>query len=184
MIKKLLEELKADCEKILKSLQEQFLQISVGKLTPDTVKNIKIKFGNGYCPLIKLVRIEMLDQRTLKLILHDPKSASSIIEGFEKSDLGYTADAQNNTQILIKAPTITEEYKQQLQKACKTFGYQAILSLQELRNSIIDRITKKKIAELTSDDMRHRAKQSIEDQVKVSKKELEDTIEKKCKDLK
>lgn len=184
MIEKLLEELKVGHEKILKSLQEQFSQISVGKLTPDTVKNIKIKLDDGYCALIKLARIEMLDQHTLRLILYDPKSTGAIIDGFEKSQLGYTLDVQNSAQILIKAPIITEEYKQQLQKACKNFGHYAILSLQDLRNNIIDRITKKKIIELTSDDMRHRARQNIEDQVKLFKKQLEDIIERKCKDLK
>ena len=55
--------------------------------------------------------------------------------------------------------------------------------MQELRNNIIDKITKKKVIELTSDDMRHRAKNNIEDHIKNFKKQLEQIIDKKCKEL-
>ena len=183
MIDKLTEELKNNYNKLLKGLQEQFNQILIGKITPDTVKHIKIKFEDEYFNLIKFARIEVLDQFTLKLILHDSKTCSAIIDGLIKSELGLSIDTQSSTQVLIKAPIVTEDYKKQLQKACKNFGNHAILTLQELRNNIIDKITKKKVIELTSDDMRHRAKNNIEDHIKNFKKQLEQIIDKKCKEL-
>ena len=84
MIDKLTEELKNNYNKLLKGLQEQFNQILIGKITPDTVKHIKIKFEDEYFNLIKFARIEVLDQFTLKLILHDSKTCSAIIDGLIK----------------------------------------------------------------------------------------------------
>ena len=158
-------------DKALDHLQDEFGAVRAGRANPRVLDRITVEYYGSETPLNGVATISSPDARTLVVQPWDTKLLKDICKAIQMSDLGI--NPQNDGRVVrLTFPQLTEERRMELVKQVRKYAEEAKVAMRNIRRDGMDYIKKlKKNSEITEDDQKN------------LEKELQDLVDKRCKDI-
>lgn len=158
-------------QKTIEVVKSNFAAVRAGRANAGVLDRITVEYYGAPTPLNQVANIGSPDPRTLTIQPYDMSLLKVIEKAIQTSDLGI--NPQNDGRVIRLAfPQLTEERRRDLTKQVRKYSEEGKVALRNIRRDAMDDIKKKtKKSELTEDDQ------------KKLEKELQDLIDKRCKDI-
>jgi len=159
-------------------LGNEFASIRTGQATPALLDSIKVDSYGSKVPLNQVGSVGVEDARTLRISPWDASSIHDIETAITEADLGVSV-ATDSAGLRVVFPELTSERREQLLKLAKHKLEDARVSVRSARDERKKDLDKQeKDGELSKDD-KFSEMESIQKQVDVTNKSLEDLYHKK-----
>lgn len=157
--------------KTIDSLRHEFTTIRAGRANPGVLDKLTIEYFGAITPVNQIGSISVPEPRTLAIQPWDASALKLIEKAILASDIGITP--QNDGKIIrLTFPPLTEERRKDLIKTVRKYGEEAKVSARNTRRDAMDKFKDmKKKGEMTEDDL------------KDAEKEMQNLIDKACKDI-
>ena len=167
-------EIKVYDERMLKTIEvvkANYASVRAGRANAAVLDRIQVEYYGTPTPLNQVAAIASPDPRTLTIQPWDATLLKAIEKAIQTSDLGI--NPQNDGRIIrLNFPQLTEERRKDLIKQVRKYGEDGKVALRNIRRDAMEEFKKKKkVSELTEDD------------VKGLEKELQEQTDKRCKDI-
>ncbi|MCI8537824.1 MAG: ribosome recycling factor [Oscillospiraceae bacterium] len=167
----LTKEFDARMEKTVEVVKSEFGSVRAGRANASVLDRITVEYYGTPAPLNQVAAISSPDPRALVIQPWDGSLLKAIEKAIQMSELGI--NPQNDGKVIrLTFPQLTEERRKDLTKQVRQYGEQGKVALRNIRREAMDKVkAMKKKSEIT------------EDEVKEYEKELQDLIDKRCKEV-
>lgn len=171
--------LKSDLRKTITHLKEEFAKLQTGRASASLVENVQIEAYGQTQPLKSLAGISVQDAKTIVIQPWDKSTVGDVEKALVKADLG-TMPVNEGTLIRIVLPPMTEERRLELVRIVKNLAEEARVSVRMCRQEVHSNA--KKDTSRTEDEHRN-FEESVQKEVDIANKEIEEIAEKKKEDV-
>ena len=176
--KKLDEKISAAAERF----KNETASLRTGRANPALVEDIKIEAYGTSNPLKNLSSVTVENAKTLIIQPWDKSILEAIEKGIANSSLGLRPAVQKDA-IRVTLPDLTQERRQALLKLLKEKLEDAKVSLRQARDETWKDIQERERAKTISEDEKFRLKGQMEERAKKGAERLEETSQKKEKEI-
>ena len=160
--------------KMLKTIdvvKANFASVRAGRANAGVLDRIMVEYYGTPTPLNQVAAVSAPDPRTLTIQPWDASLLKEIEKAIQISDLGI--NPQNDGRLIrLSFPQLTEERRKELTKQVKKYAEDGKVAVCNIRRDAMDDIkAAKKNSEITEDDQKN------------LEKELQDLVDKRCKDI-
>lgn len=181
--KKLIQNIKPEMERVLKSLKEDLAKIRTGRATPALVENLEVEcFGQKF-PLRQLAQISIPEPRQILIYPWDGSYIEGILRAIERSGLGLSPVVEKNF-IRINLPPLSEEFRKDLLKLVSQKKETAKKNIRNLREEIWNKLQQAFREKKISEDEKYKGKDELQDLIEEYNEKIEEIVEKKENELK
>ncbi len=158
-------------KKTLEAVKANNAGVRAGRANAGVLDRISVEYYGVPTPIQQVATISTPDPRTLAIQPWDRSLLKAIEKAIQTSDLGI--HPQNDGSVIRLAfPQLTEERRRELTKQVRKYGEEGKVAIRNIRRDAMDAIKKAvKASELTEDDQ------------KEMEKDLQDLVDKRCKDV-
>lgn len=140
--------------KTINVLKDELISIRVGRANPSVLDRILVDYYGVPTPINQLGNISIPEARVLIIQPWEAKIIKDIEKAIQKSDLGINPNSDGKI-IRLAFPAPTEERRKELVKQVKKTGEDAKIALRTIRRDAMEEYkAKKKISEITEDDLK------------------------------
>jgi ribosome recycling factor len=180
--RKIIEKVKPEMEKAVKSFEEEIKTIRTGRASPDLVENLEVEcFGQKFL-LRQLGQISIPEPRQILISPWDSSYIDPIIKTIEKSGLGVLPVVDKNS-IKINLPPVTEEFKKNLLRILSQKKEVAKKKIREARIEAWDEIQEAFLEKKISEDQKYKGKDELQDLVEEFNEKIEEIAQRKEKEI-
>ena len=180
--KKIIEKVKPEMEKAVKSFEEEIKTIRSSRASPELVENLEVEcFGQKF-PLRQLGQISIPEPRQILISPWDSSYIDPIVKAIEKSNLGASPVVDKNS-IRINLPPVTEEFKKNLLRILSQKKEAAKKKIREARTDAWDEIQDAFLEGKISEDQKYKGKDELQDLVEEFNEKIEEIAERKEKEI-
>ncbi len=157
----LMQETKAQMEKCLDALANNFLKVRTGRANANNLADITVDYYGVPTPITQVAAVKTPEAHMLIVEPWDKSSLGAIEKAIQTSDLGITPNNDGNV-IRLPFPAPTEERRKELVKECAQIAEDARISVRNTRrdtNNKLERMAKDN--EISEDDV-HRSKERVQ----------------------
>ncbi len=180
-------------ESIIKTLKEEINKsqdhfkgeittLSVGRATPFLVEDIIVDYYGTPTPLKQISTISIPDARNILIKPWEKNQLKEIEKAINLSQLGFNP-INNGESVRITVPQPTEERRKDLVRHLRDLLEEAKISIRNGREEAMKEIKKMEKDSVVSEDERFRGQDEIQKVVNEENKKLEETSEKKEKEI-
>ena len=137
MVSNTLQNIERKMEKSVEVLQVELGSIRTGRASPSLVEHIKVEYAGVPTPLNQLAGIYTPEARLLVIQPWDRSSIRHVEKAILKSDLGLTPTS-DGTLIRISIPPLTEERRQELNRAVRKRVEEGKVAIRNLRREAME----------------------------------------------
>ncbi|MDO5044369.1 MAG: ribosome recycling factor [Coriobacteriia bacterium] len=152
---------KAQMEKSLEALANNFLKIRTGRANANTLADIKVDYYGVETPVTQLAGIKTPEAHLLVIEPWDKSSLSAIEKAILNSDLGITPNNDGNA-IRLPFPSPTEERRRELVKESSALAEDAKVSVRNIRRDANNKLDRAEKDGDISEDITHREKDVVQ----------------------
>jgi len=180
--KKIIEKVKPEMEKAVKSFEEEIKTIRSSRASPELVENLEVEcFGQKF-PLRQLGQISIPEPRQILISPWDSSYIDPIVKAIEKSNLGASPVVDKNS-IRINLPPVTEEFKKNLLRILSQKKEAAKKKIREARTDAWDKIQDAFLEGKISEDQKYKGKDELQDLVEEFNEKIEEIAKRKEKEI-
>jgi ribosome recycling factor len=180
--KKIIEKVKPEMEKAVKSFEEEIKTIRSSRASPELVENLQVEcFGQKFL-LRQLGQISIPEPRQILISPWDSSYIDPIVKVIEKSNLGASPVVDKNS-IRINLPPVTEEFKKNLLRILSQKKEAAKKKIREARTDAWDEIQDAFLEGKISEDQKYKGKDELQDLVEEFNEKIEEIAERKEKEI-
>ena len=178
MVNEILDDLKADMDKVLTHQQKEYDRVRTGRASLSLLDGIRVNYYGSTSPLNQVATLAIPEPRQITIQPWDKGMLGEIEKAMQKSELGLTP-MNDGKLIRISIPPLTEERRKDLVKLVRKIAEERKVDLRNKRRDTNELLRElKKDKEITEDDLfRHQ-----EDVQKVTDdyvKKIDDILEAK-----
>lgn len=173
-VKDILNQKKADFEKVLYFYKSDIATIRTGRANPSMVEDIEVDYYNQKFRIKELASINTPEPRMVVIQPWDKGSMEAISGAIRKSDLGLNPVADSNV-IRLNIPSLTEERRKEFIKLLKQKSEESRIKIRRVREEIWDRVQRMEKDREIREDEKFKAKEDLQ--------KLTDEYNEKIKDL-
>lgn len=176
-------DLKSKLEKSVEFLRSELSQIRTGRVSPQTIADIKVEAYSGATMTIKeLGSITVMDPHNLAVIPWDKSTIDAIINGVRDSNQGLGA-AKEADRVRVTVPALTEERRKELTKEVSEKVENCKNSLRSVRQEVMKEIDKDFTDKIIGEDEKFKQKDDVEKIVREFVYQCDDLGEEKKEEL-
>ncbi len=163
-------------------LEKDYAAIRAGRANPAVLDKIHVDYYGAPTAINQLAAINVPEARVLTIQPWDVSALRLIEKAIQTSDLGV--NPQNDGKIIrLVFPQLTEDRRKDLVKEISKMAEETKVAIRSIRRDAIDKLkAKKKVGELTEDDLKT-AEKKTQDLTDKKVKEVEAVLAKKEKEL-
>lgn len=145
---------KAEFEKVIKHLQDEYNRLQVGRANPAIVENIPVDVYGSSQPIRNIAGISIPEQRTIQIQPWDKGNLAAIEKGIVGAGLGLNP-VNDGICVRINLPPLTEERRKDLVKVVHKLAEDARIGVRNGRHDAINHFKQLKAdSEITEDDQK------------------------------
>jgi len=175
-------ELKEKVRETKEWLARELSAVRTGRATPAILDNIKVDSYGAKVPVNHIAGITIEDAKTLRVAPWDKSQVSEVEKAINDAGLGVSVNSDEQG-VRVGFPELTSERRDSLRKVVNAKHEEARVSLRSTRDDIWSDIQKKERSDEVSEDEKFRLKEEMQKIVDEANKELDETIERKEKEL-
>jgi ribosome recycling factor len=164
-------------------LQKEYAGIRTGQASPALLDNVKVESYGSFMPLNQVGSVGVEDARTLRISVWDSSQVAGVEQAVREADLGVSV-VTDSTGLRVIFPELTTERRDQLLKLAKTKLEEARVTVRTIRDEAMKEIEKQLKAGDISEDDKFAQKDTVQETVDTTNKELEGLCIKKEAELK
>ena len=171
VMKEILNTAESKMTKSVQALLNEYATIRAGRANPSVLDKLTVEYYGVPSPVNQVAAISVPDARTLLITPWDKSTLRDIERAILTSDLGL--NPQNDGSVIrLQFPPLNEERRKELGKTIYKYAEEAKVAVRSIRRDGIEKLKdKKKIGELTEDDL------------KIAEKKMQDLTDKFCKEI-
>lgn len=127
-----LKETRANMDKSIEHLRNEFIKIRAGKAMPNMLDGINVEYYGSQVPLQQVANVNTPDAKTLVIQPWEKNIIPDIEKAIMAANLGMTPQ-NDGQQIIISLPPLTEERRQQIVKRIRSEGENAKVGIRSAR---------------------------------------------------
>lgn len=168
--------------KSIEVLEKDYAAIRAGRANPAVLDKIHVDYYGAPTAINQLAAISVPEARVLTIQPWDASALRLIEKAIQTSELGV--NPQNDGKIIrLVFPQLTEDRRKDLVKEISKMAEDTKVAIRSIRRDAIDKLkAKKKVGELTEDDLKT-AEKKTQDLTDKKVKEVEAVLAKKEKEL-
>ena len=171
----MLAQLPAELKKVTEHLKNEFAKLQVGRANPALVDDISVSAYGNHQPLKNCASVSVLDAQTLSISPWDKSLLRDISKGISDSGIGLNPQ-DNGESITLRIPPMTEDRRRDLTKFAKKMSEEAKVSVRNIRQDHLKRITNAKNAKEISEDIAKQNENDLQKQVDAATKSIDEML--------
>ncbi len=173
---------KIELKKAEEFLSKEYREINIGRASPIILDSISMDSYGSYVPIKNLASISIEDSKTLRVKPFDKSEIKFIEKAIISANLGLSV-ATDDGGIRVIFPQLTTETRIKLVKVLKEKLEEARITVRRERERIWDDIQEKEKESKITEDQKFKAKEELQKAVDEANAILENTFEKKEKEV-
>ncbi|MEG1426507.1 MAG: ribosome recycling factor [Oscillospiraceae bacterium] len=170
-MKEILDRAEAKMSKSIIALQNEFSTIRAGRANPAVLDRIMVDYYGTPTQINQLAAVSVSEARVLCIQPWDGSVCRAIEKAIQMSELGVNPQSDGKIIRLI-FPQLTEDRRKELVKETGKMAEEAKIAIRSIRRDAIEKLKeKKKLGELTEDDL------------KTAEKKAQDLTDKKTREI-
>ena len=165
--------------KTIDNLESKFLSVRTGRANPDLLSSVKVDYYGSLVPLQQLGSVSVSDGNTLMVNVYDNNAVALVEKAIFSSDLGLNPQTDGSI-VRMRLPDLTQERREELVKYVKKLSEEAKVALRNIRRDEMDTIKKD---DSLSDDDKKRESDSVQKQLDVYIKKVDDLVKVKEEEI-
>lgn len=159
-------------------LQNEYAGIRTGQASPGLLDSVKVMSYGAIVPLNQVGNVSVEDARTLRVSVWDAGTLGAVEQALREADLGVSV-VSDSSGMRVMFPDLTVERRVQLSKLAKAKLEDARITVRSVRDDAMKSIDKQlKDGEISEDD-KFAEKESVQELVEKTNRELETLFQKK-----
>ena len=139
-------------DKTIQSLQQNFVGLRAGRVTPAIVGKVTVEAYGSQMPLPQVANVGCPDGRTVIIEPWDKGLIKEVVTSLQKANLGANPVSDGNL-IKLPFPPLSQERRQELAKIVKKYGEEAKVAIRNIRRDLIEETKKaEKNKEISEDE--------------------------------
>lgn len=163
-------------------LGTEFTQIRTGRASPAILDKVRVESYGSELPINQVASVSIEDPRTIRISPWDMSLSKHIEKAITVADLGVSVSADDRG-VRVSFPELTTDRRQMLVKLAKDKLEQARVSLRSERDRTMKEIEAKEKEGGMGEDDKFRLKAELQKMIDEANKKLEETFEKKEKEI-
>lgn len=169
-------------EKTIQSLQQNFVGLRAGRVTPAIVAKVTIDAYGSQMPLPQVGNVGCPDGRTIIIEPWDKGLIKEVVTALQKANLGANPISDGNL-VRLPFPPLSQERRQELAKMVKKYGEEAKVAIRNIRRDLIEEAKKSEKNKEISEDERFKREDEISKCADKFTKEIDKLILTKEKEI-
>ncbi|HEY5585563.1 MAG TPA: ribosome recycling factor [Ruminiclostridium sp.] len=154
MDKEIYEPIDEKMQKTIHVLRDNLSGIRAGRANPSILDKITIEYYGSPTPIQQIASVSIPEARVILIQPWEPKLLKEIEKEIQKSDIGVNPNNDGKV-IRLVFPALTEERRRELTKTSKKEGEESKVAIRAIRRDSIEVMkAKKKLSEITEDDLK------------------------------
>jgi ribosome recycling factor len=147
------EELKANMDKAIQSLEKSFNKVRTGRASLSLLDGIRLDYYGAQTPLNQIASLSVPESRMIVISPWDSSVIGAVEKAIQRSDLGLTP-SNDGKLIRIAIPPLTEERRKELVKVVKKMAEECKIKLRNERRDANEQFKAlKKDGEISEDEL-------------------------------
>lgn len=178
MTHQLVQKAKADFQKTLEHLNDEFGKLQTGRASPALVEHLMVEAYGSMQAVKNVAGVSVPDGRTIQIQPWDRGLLHAIEKAIQVSDLNLNP-VNNGLAVILNIPPLTEERRRDLVKVVNRIAEEAKIAVRNLRHDLITLVKRMEHdSELTEDD-RKGVENDLQGAVDDANKQIEEMARKK-----
>lgn len=169
-------------DKVIAAFQRELSTLRAGRATPALLDRIEVDYYGTATPLNQLAGISAPEPRLLVIQPWDKQSLGEIEKAILKSDLGLTPNNDGNV-IRLAIPQLTEERRKELVKFVRKKAEECKVSIRNIRRDSNDEVKQLEKSSDITEDERRRGQDQVQEITDKKITEIDETLERKEKEM-
>lgn len=168
--------------KSVDALGDQLAKVRTGRAHPSLLDHLTVSYYGSDVPMKQVANVGVEDARTITVQPYEQQMVAAVEKAIMESDLGLNPNSAG-TLIRVPLPPLTEERRRDMTKIVRHEAEQARVAVRNIRrdaNNDLKSLVKEK---LISEDDERRGQEIIQKLTDQHVKAIDETLEKKEKDL-
>jgi len=175
-------QLKNRGEEIMEWLKGEYSSLRTGRANTSLIEKIMVDSYGAKVPVNTIASVSVEDAKTLMVAPWDKSQIGFVQQGIDRANLGVST-APNDVGVRVIFPEMTEENRGYIVKMVKEKLEEAKISLRAERDNVWNDIQKREKEKEFAEDDKFRFKDQMEELIKKYNEKLEESAEKKEKDV-
>lgn len=180
--KEIIEKIEPELEKVVSFLSRELQKIRTERASPSLVEDISVEYYGKTYPLKQLAAISIPRPREILIQPWDKSYIEEIVKSLEKSSIG-SSPVVDKTLIRITLPPLSEEFRKDLVQLVIGKHEQVRKTIRKWRDEAWSEIQEAFRESKIGEDDKFKGKKELEDLIKDFQEKIEETIEKKKKEI-
>ena len=182
MYREIIKTKKSKLEKAIEYFKTEVSKLRTGRANASLVENLLVDYYGNKTPLNQVANINVPEPRLIVVQPWDTDSLANIEAAIKMSDLNLNPNNDGKV-IRLNIPPLNEERRGELAKILSQKAEEARISIRGVREEIWEEIQElEKAGKITEDD-KFRGKEKLQEIVDDYNKQIENTREKKEKEI-
>lgn len=169
-------------EKTIQSLQQNFVGLRAGRVTPAVVGKVTIDAYGSQMPLPQVANVGCPDGRTVIVEPWDKGLIKEVVTALQKANLGANPVSDGNL-IKLPFPPLSQERRQELAKMVKKYAEDAKVAIRNIRRDLIEEVKKAEKNKEISEDEKFKKEDDISKTADKFTKEIDKLTATKEKEI-
>jgi ribosome recycling factor len=169
-------------DKTIQSLQQNFVGLRAGRVTPAIVAKVIVDAYGSQMPLPQIANVGCPDGRTVIIEPWDKGLIKEVVTSIQKANLGANPVSDGNL-IKLPFPPLSQERRQELAKLVKKYGEEAKVAIRNIRRDLIEETKKAEKNKEISEDEKFKREDEISKVADKFSKEIDKLIATKEKEI-
>ena len=178
----ILNDFKANVEKVLASLKNELVKVRTGRASLTILDGIRVEYYGTPTPLNQVAAMAVVDPRLITIKPWEKSLCADIEKAIKKSDLGLNP-VSDGELVRVPIPSLTEERRRDLTKVTKRYGEDAKVGVRNHRRESKELLESMSKDGDISEDTRDRALKDLQTATDAGVAKVDELISKKEKEL-
>lgn len=169
-------------EKALGYFQQELVGLRTGRASPGLVESLRVEYYGSPTPLKQLASIAVPEAQLLVIRPFDAGSLKDIEKAILASELGLTPNNDGKV-IRLTVPSLSGDQRKRLAGRVRDLAEEARVAVRNIRRDANKQIESELKAKTITEDDRDRAKDEIQDLTKKFEQKVNDTADRKTREI-
>jgi len=175
-------EFKTQMKKIVESLKKELSGVRTNRPSAALLEDIKVSYYDQTMPLKQLGSVGVKPPREIHVQVWDKDAVPAVVKAIESSSLNLSPQADENV-VRIFLPELSEERREELVRHIKKSSEQYRIQVRNTRDDANKEVEKSFNDNEIGEDEKFRLKESIQNIVEDTNKEIEDLLDAKVSEI-
>jgi ribosome recycling factor len=177
-----LNELTAETDKSIQSLQKDLLKVRTGRASTALIDHVQVDYYGSKTPITQVANMTTPDARTIQIVAWEPSMLGAIEKAILEANVGFTP--QNDGKVIrITMPPLTEDRRKDMVKMIKKMGEETKIAIRNHRRDANEVVKKQEKDKALSVDESKKFQEQIQKKTDDKVAEVDKIIATKEKEI-